>query len=359
AAIFLKGPLGPGLAFLTAVTLSIADRDARWLRGLRPLGGLAVMVLVVAPWLYAIEHATEGKFLSQSLGHDFLSKLLGEQEAHGAPPLYYLGLAFMTFWPGSLYLAPALIGGFRRRTQPAARFLLAWLVPGWIVLELVPTKLPHYALPLYPALALLAADVVGEGWNAPRWARWITTANTALWLLVTLAIAAALIAMPIRFGTGPASAGIVGAGLLIALATAFFYWWPGPAGSTALLAALALALVVPAASFVVPSLDRLWLSREAAALVARHPPPDGVPLTIIGYNEPSLVFLLRGDLKSGMADAPVAAGGEALVSDRQAAQFEQELASRGLAGQTIDSVRGTDYSNGERMTLTLYRIGPK
>ena len=36
AAIYLKGPVGPGIAFATAATLSIADRDVRWLRGVRP-----------------------------------------------------------------------------------------------------------------------------------------------------------------------------------------------------------------------------------------------------------------------------------------------------------------------------------
>ena len=33
-------------------------------------------------------------------------------------------------------------------------------MPAWIVLELVITKLPHYVLPLYPAIAILMAGVV-------------------------------------------------------------------------------------------------------------------------------------------------------------------------------------------------------
>src|SRR6185295_13579802 len=40
------------------------------------------------------------------------------------------------------------------------RFLLAWIVPAWILFELVVTKLPHYVLPLYPAIAILIAGVV-------------------------------------------------------------------------------------------------------------------------------------------------------------------------------------------------------
>ena len=46
------------------------------------------------------------------------------------------------------------------RREPGAKFLLAWIVPTWIVFELVVTKLPHYVLPLYPAIAILIAGVV-------------------------------------------------------------------------------------------------------------------------------------------------------------------------------------------------------
>ena len=37
------------------------------------------------------------------------------------------------------------------------RFLLAWAGAWWLVVEIVPTKLPNYMLPAYPALAILAA----------------------------------------------------------------------------------------------------------------------------------------------------------------------------------------------------------
>ena len=355
-AIFLKGPIGPGLAAATAVTLSIADRNARWLHGLRPAIGVAATAIVIGPWLYAIERATEGRFLDQSLGHDFWSKIMGGQETHGAPPLYYLALAFVTFWPGSLYLAPAVIGGRRRRAQPAVRFLMAWLVPAWAVLELVPTKLPHYALPLYPALALLAAIAIVEG--AER-ARWTFIAGATLWALATLVIAAALIVAPIRLGDGVMTISIAGACVMVALMAVMLFWRPGPGGGIALLAVMALVLVVPAASWIVPDLDRLWLSRGAAAVVARHAPPAGTTLAVIGYNEPSLVFLLNDKFKAQTADVPVPPGAEALVSNRDATVFEQTNASRGFTGRAIDSVRGTDYSNGQNMTLTLYLIEPK
>ena len=356
AAIYLKGPIGPGLAAATAATLSVADRDARWLRGLRPAIGLAVTALAVAPWLYAIQHATEGQFLKQSVGHDFMAKVFGAQEAHGMPPLYYTALALLTFWPGSLFLAPALVDGWRARREPAVRFLLAWLIPAWVVLELVPTKLPHYALPLTPALALLAAKALMDKAATPRR---LAVANAALWLVVTLTLAAGLIVGPLRLGDGISVAGNAGAAIMVLLAAALLFARPGPGGTAALLAALALAFVVPAATAVVPGLDRLWLSRATAAMIARHPPAPGAKLAAIGYNEPSLVFLLDDKLKAQTADVPVAIGSEALVANKDVAVFERTTAEQGLAAQAVDSVGGTNYSNGQRMVLTLYRIVPQ
>ena len=122
---------------------------------------------------------------------------------------------------------------------------------------------------------------------------------------------------------------------------------------------MALALIVPAAGLIVPGLDRLWLSRGVAAMIARHEPPAGTPLTVVGYTEPSLVFLLNNDFKAQTADVPVPAGGEALVSSRDVAAFQRELAKGGVTARLIDEVCGIDYSNGQEMTLSLYRIEPQ
>lgn len=355
AAILIKGPIAPGLALITAATLSIADRDARWLRGLRPVFGMILVAAILAPWLIAIERATAGQFLSDSLGHDLLAKLVGAQESHGAPPLTYLALALVTFWPGSLFLAPALIRGWRRREVPATRFLLAWLVPAWVLLELVPTKLPHYVLPLYPALALLAAAAIGD-FVPVGWARWVDGAVRVLWGVVTLAMAAALVLLPWRYGVRGVAVGAVGAALVVGVG-AVQGWRP----SMAALSALALAFAVTLTAGVLPALDRLWLSRSAASLVAAHAPRDGRPLIAVGYNEPSLVFMLGTDLRlesaRGAADL-LAHGGEVLVNDREQAALRQALGARGLTARALGQVEGTDYSNGRHMIVTLFDVEP-
>src|SRR5207253_5851968 len=135
-----------------------------------PLPGLAWLALLVTPWFVAILSRGGESFLVESMGNDLLAKLVSSQEGHGAPPGFYLLLFFLTFWPGSMLASLAAPEIWAARREPGARFLLAWSVPAWLVMEVVITKLPHYVLPLYPAIAILIAGVVDQGMlSRGRW----------------------------------------------------------------------------------------------------------------------------------------------------------------------------------------------
>jgi len=364
AGILLKGPPAPALALLTVVTLSIADRDIRWIKALRPTLGFVLMGLIVAPWFVAIEQASAGGFLAEAFQNDFLSKLVSAQEAHGAPPGAYVAVSLASFWPGSLFLVPALIWGWRGRRTPPQRFLLAWLAPAWLVLELMPTKLPNYVLPVYPALALLVAGALTGGDRLPLtgFARLVDVVAKVLWGAVTIALAAALAALPLRLGPGLSAAAILAAVAMLALALLLLLYRGRSNTAAGLVTVLAAAFVLPAASVVAPGLDALWLSRSAAALLARHPPHPGKAVLSVGYREPSVVFLLGTATRLATATPPdgqLAGAGMALVSDRDDAIFRQSLTTRGLSVRAIGRVSGLDYSVGESsMILTLYDLEP-
>ena len=97
--ILIKGPINPLIPSLAAVVLSLRQRSAQWLRGLRPLPGLVLCLLVVLPWFVLILLKTNGSFFTDAVGHDFLGKVAGGQEMHGAPPGFYLATFWLTAWP--------------------------------------------------------------------------------------------------------------------------------------------------------------------------------------------------------------------------------------------------------------------
>ncbi|HEV8014544.1 MAG TPA: glycosyltransferase family 39 protein [Stellaceae bacterium] len=362
AGILIKGPVAPLVALLTIAALAISDRRANWLRDLRPVAGVALLAVIVLPWLIAISTATQGAFLSDSLGQDFLGKLIGAQESHGAPPLFYLALLIISFWPGTLFLGPAIAWGWAHRRADAERFLIAWGVPFWIVLELVPTKLPNYLLPVYPALALMigrALVAAGEEGFA-SWRR-LDRIVIALWTLASLGLAAAFALVPLRYGPAALAPGVVAALIVLylgqrAIRRAWRHAEPGLAIGAVIMALLVLALGF---EFVAPSLDALWLSRTAAALVASVDKAAGPPLAVAGDAEPSLVFLLGTGTKLASAESAAdylaaTPDAHALVETRSQTAFLAALAAHHLVPQALGTVAGLDYSNGHGMRLTLY-----
>src|SRR6185312_17102935 len=96
-----------------------------------------------------------------------------------------------------------------RRKEPAIRFLLAWAAATFLLFELVPTKLPHYVLPAYPALAMMMAAylVLPRMEETPLWWRRLPIASAVHFLLGTAALATGMIVLPGIYGPGPGPIG--------------------------------------------------------------------------------------------------------------------------------------------------------
>ncbi len=361
AGILIKGPVTPLVSLLTIAALCIADRRWRWLAALHPLWGIPLTLAIAGPWLIAIELATGGAFTSEAIGHDLLGKLVGAQESHGAPPGSYLLSAPAMLWPFSALLGIAGVTGWTARRDAGIRFLVAWILPTWLVFELVPTKLPHYLLPVYPALALLAGSaLVGTVDIARR--KWLDGIVFALWTIVGLALVIVLIGLPIVWGGGVSALSLIPAAATISFGLVMLrQLWNGFSSSVAaILPVLAVLVFVPSYALLLPSLDTLWLSRSAAALVAAHNPPAGAIIDTVGYNEPSLVFLLRGMTRAAAAeqaasDIATRPGTLALVAGHDDAAFQGALAARGARATRLGETSGINYSrSGALITLALY-----
>ncbi len=359
--ILIKGPVVPGLSLLTAITLVLYDRKALWLRALKPAFGIPLALSLSVPWFILIEQATHGAFLQEAVGHDLLGKVGGAQEAHGGIPGTYVLLLPVTFWPGTLFLGVGAVWAQASRRLPAARFLMAWAIPFWILLECVPTKLPHYVLPLYPAIALIAARGliahVEEGMAVQaRWLRWLTP---ILFGVVALALGIGFLLLSLWGGSFGQLAGAIAA--LIAVGSIVLVFW-----YDRLQVRFRTALVIPLAAMlllfagfqgILPGLDEIWVSRSIAAAVGGER-RVGERVAAVGYAEASLVFLLGTDtalLSPERAAEALKTGGIGLVlvEDRQGAAF---LAAAPPV-HPVGRVSGFNYSNGHRVHLTLYRAG--
>lgn len=364
--ILVKGPMILFFVGLTVIALSAWERRWGWISTMRPMFALGIIILINVPWLVAIGLVTKGAYFQEAIGQDFLGKAIAGQESHWGPPGYYLVSLLAGFWPGWLFLAPGVVYAIARVREGSVRFLLAWIVPAWIILELAPTKLPHYPLPLYPAIAMLCGAAVMAGVRESR--SFLDNTPVKLgavaWLMVTLAlIGAALFYVPGQYGTGGGvfltilALPVLGAA---GIAVLFLLRGEGENATAATVATGALFAAILLAA-VLPRLEQLMLSQRAADLVARSgAKPENT--TVAGFNEPSIVFQVGTKVALSRTGAEAAdfitkhADARALIEERMDAEFQQTLRKLNVTAEALGNVKGLNYSKGDHLSLTLYRL---
>jgi 4-amino-4-deoxy-L-arabinose transferase-like glycosyltransferase len=356
AGILLKGPLILMFAGLTVITLAIVDRSASWLWRLRPFAGVIWMMLLVLPWFIAIFWRAGETFFADSIGGDMLSKVAA-QESHGAPPGVYLLLFWVTFWPGAPLAGMAAPAAWGARREPGAQFLLAWLIPSWIVFEAVLTKLPHYVLPLYPAIAILTIGALERRVLSRSWLR----RGAAWWFLVPAlasviaVVAAVMLTRQPVFLAWPFIAG--------ALIFGLFAWWlyDDNRAELSLLNAVVAAMFLATSVYglVIPALTPLFPSAEVARAL-RNVVCVGPKAAAAGFHEPSLVFMTGTStlLTDGSGAADFLRQGScrfALVEQRSERGFAQRAEAIGLRYNVAKRIEGYNISQGRAISIAIFR----
>lgn len=375
--ILTKGPVTPMIAALAAATISWVVRDWRWLRHTRPLVGLVIAAVLLAPWLVASADAVGAETLARIWLDETLGRSASPKEGHWGPPGYHFVLLALLFWPGSLLtlhalgramsrsvaLPPPAGPGATRRARWKARaagdqhalFLLAWIVPAWLVFEIVGTKLPHYPMPLYPAVALLTAiavvDLADRVTAPPK--PLPPLGGLIIWVLLGIGltavapVAVASLARNPVLAAGATVGALAATGLVLAGAGAARRGRHLRAHALAIGASIALSLNL--LQFVLPRTEPLRTTAQLAELIGRAPPD--APVASVGYNEDSLTFATRAravSLRPGSSDDWAASHpGGVLVLPTDAVQP--------LGWNAIGRVEGLNYSKGDRVDLTVYR----
>ena len=383
----VKGPVAPVALGLTAGALIAWEAvvrirggekswpalwgSARWLRPALFWPGPVLAGLIVLPWLVAVQIATEGGFLREALGEDLGPKLVTGDEGHGGPPGYHVLALPLAFFPAALFLPAGIAAAIRAlksggEAAIAARLAFAAALPIWILFEILPTKLPHYVLPAYPGLAILA------GWGLAVWPdtsrRWrmtgaiLTGIGAVVWAggLTTLA---GLFDGPMITTVGVALA------LLAAAGAAILAGLQGRAGR-ALACAVAAGLVfqIGGRGIVAPMLDLSPARDIVAAIEDRDLRPEGVTV-LSTYTEPSLAFLLGGDvILTEATELPGLIGdyGEdrLVIIDWSRIGADPGGVEAAAIAQRIDEascaeggIQSYNYSRGRRTTLSAHRLG--
>ena len=363
--ILIKGPLILLVLFSTLLWLRIAEKNLSWFKNLKPLLGIPYLLALVAPWFIAITLQSSGAFIAQSAGNDLLAKLWQGQNRSILPPGVHLLAYPILFFPFSLFALLAAPDAWNNRKKPAVRFCLAWIIPTWIVFELSLTKLPHYVLPTYPALALLAAKALKDGYPSlamPQW-RWPVALATGLWIMIGTGFALLIAFLPFALGQSFSLPGIlIGAFLILVQGFSLLLLFRGELRSVMLMTCGSLIFIAYAFGTLLPAVNSFWVSRQVMDVAEAVKPCDDIQITSASYGEPSLIFMAGTEtriLPDGAAAAldmkanPCHMG---LIDEKHRANFLNAFEGSPAQPVAAGRIEGLNIGHGHNTLMTLYLL---
>jgi len=358
--VLTKGPAIVLFAGAFGLALWIAvPRRRGWMRPSFWLGAL-VAVAIAAPWFIAVAIRESDRLAGQFLWSEVFARLVSAPHGQTGPPGYHAVVALGGWFPWSVLVPGALIEAWAvRRREPSVRAVLWWLALPWALLEVIPSKLPHYTFPCYAAVAMLLARMwlTGAERAAAGQERLVRQAWALLGIVLGLAVVAFSVFAPSGTWSGPL--GLAGAVLAVGFAAVALLIWRGPwIHAWAATVATMAAWYVVVGLTLLPSLEPHRLSRRAAdAANARLQPGDAC--VVAGYTEPTLFFYLRVPASEVSAeDLPLLLRsprcGTAVIATSEA------LASAGITDLPDDAaaLRGLNYAHGRTEQIHVFRVGP-
>lgn len=304
-ALLTKGPVGLAIPLLSIAFALWFMRLERFPKGFQPKRiwfALAAAVVVFLVWAIPANSATHGEYAVRGLGHHVVDRVSGPLEGHGGGYFLWLPLYVPVVVVGflsALMLLPAacraLVGGdvWNVRTRAV---LIGWTLPTFVLMTLVPTKLPHYVLPIFPSLAVACAGIVDaverhEITDSER--AWLG-AGTWIFAAVALLIAAAGVLAPYQLALDELSTPSIVIALCLGITTLVAMRLHRRGKERRAAYAVVCGLVVTwiaAVELVMPVIERSKISPEIARTINSRV-PRSVPVARWKYSEPSFDFLL-------------------------------------------------------------------
>ena len=196
-----KGPIA-WTPLLTIAAFKYFSRDVGLARRFKFVRSIFLMLASVALWGVPALIQTHGEFFRIGIGRHVIGRSFSAMESHGSNsfgiyllllPFYFLTI-FASLFPWSLKL-PLLTKKLWRQRDKVDIYLLCGAGIIFVIFTLIKTKLPHYTLPAFPLLALLAARHIDSE-------RFLKSAATAA---ICLYLALAFFAAPFAARFFPAS----------------------------------------------------------------------------------------------------------------------------------------------------------
>jgi 4-amino-4-deoxy-L-arabinose transferase-like glycosyltransferase len=177
----------PGIVFLLFILLR-----GRWdiLRRIYLIPGAGVFLAVVLPWYLQADAQNPG-YLNYYLWAEHFGRYTSATFDRSEPWYYFIVVGLVGFFPWTLILPWIIKHFWRRGWDDKTLYLMLWVSVPLLFFSASHSKLPHYILPIFPALSIMAgAILVGLDEQSPSKLRapmisiWVVQSLNAVYLLL-------------------------------------------------------------------------------------------------------------------------------------------------------------------------------
>jgi 4-amino-4-deoxy-L-arabinose transferase-like glycosyltransferase len=191
-AVLTKGLIGIVLPGGAVFFYMLWQRDWQIFKHLHIIKGLIVLFAVTAPWFISVSRINP-EFAHFFFIHEHFQRYLTTVHHRTGPLVYFIPIFLLGAAPWLVTSLSALFKpDFNWRAEPGAafepaRFMWVYSVLIFVFFSLGDSKLPAYILPIFPFVAILAAQRLAQ-WNQVRGEHWVLGSLGAIFLIVGIII---------------------------------------------------------------------------------------------------------------------------------------------------------------------------
>ena len=165
-ATLTKSPLGFVIPQVAVILFLLYQRQINFLKNWWVPAGVALYLIMALPWYLYIFRQYGHAFIQEFFYNDHWRRFLSAEHRGNDHWFFYPMTMIAGLFPWSLFLLAAWVDLFKRLKSSVTvvdYLCLSWIVAVLLVFQMAHSKLASYILPLFPALALMTGNFLGNG----------------------------------------------------------------------------------------------------------------------------------------------------------------------------------------------------
>jgi len=164
-ATLTKGPLGLVIPQMTVILFLLYQRQTAFLKNWYLLAGLFLYLVIALPWYVLIYDQYGQAFIHEFFYNDHWRRFLTAEHRSNDHWFFYPLTMVGGLFPWTIFLVAACVDLFKRLKSSVAGMdylNLSWILSVLLVFQFAHSKLASYILPLFPAMALITGNFLGN-----------------------------------------------------------------------------------------------------------------------------------------------------------------------------------------------------